>query len=206
MILAIETSTGICSVALLADGEVVEAREERIGRGHAERLVPMIEDLLGHHVPTHILVSAGPGSFTGIRVGIAAAQGLSIGWQVPLAAFSSLSLIAAAARAEAGSDAPILAAMPGGHGELFVQAFGGSPLAPLDDARSLAPADAAALADPDTLLAGPAAQALADAGASCTMHPIDPLARHAALLPADLAALPPLPLYVRAPDAKPKAA
>lgn len=209
MELAIETALHACSAALIEGGRVVADRHEIIARGHAERLVPLVAELLadaGVRRADGIVVDVGPGSFTGIRVGIAAAQGLSIGWQVPLAAFSSLSLIAAAARAEAGSDAPVLAAMPGGHGELFVQAFGAIPLAPIGEARSLSPADAAALADPDTLLAGPAAQALADAGAPGTVQPIDPLARHAALLPAALAALPPLPLYVRAPDAKPKAA
>ena len=71
-----------------------------VGRGHAERLLPMIEELLGGRRPTAILVDCGPGSFTGVRVGLAAAHGLAIGWRVPLAGYSSLALIAAAAERE----------------------------------------------------------------------------------------------------------
>ena len=205
MILAIDTSTGMCSTALILDGTVIDAREERIGRGHAERLVPMIEDLLGAHVPSHVLVSAGPGSFTGIRVGIAAAQGLSIGWQVPVTSFSSLALLAAAARDDAGGTDDITTVMQGGHGELFVQGYGGRTLSALDEPASLPPATAAARHD-RAILAGPAADALAQAGASGTPFTLDPLARHAALLPPPLTALTPTPLYVRPPDAKPKAA
>ncbi|WP_343346001.1 tRNA (adenosine(37)-N6)-threonylcarbamoyltransferase complex dimerization subunit type 1 TsaB [Sphingomicrobium sp. XHP0239] len=205
MILAIETSTGMCSTALIEGGEVLDAREERIGRGHAERLVPMIDELLGSRVPTHILVSAGPGSFTGIRVGIAAAQGLSIGWQVPVTSFSSLALLAAAARSDHGDAADVTAVMQGGHGELFVQGYGGDPLTPVDAPQSLVPNAAATTHDRD-LLAGPAAEALAEAGASGSVMTLDPLARYAALLPPALTSLAPMPLYVRAPDAKPKAA
>ena len=56
------------------------ARDEVIGRGHAERLVPMIDELMAGRAATRIIVGVGPGSFTGIRVAIAAAHGLAIGW------------------------------------------------------------------------------------------------------------------------------
>ena len=69
-----------------ADGTIVASRDEVIGRGHAERLVPMIEEMLDGHVPARILVGVGPGSFTGLRVGIAAAHGMAIGWSIPLSA------------------------------------------------------------------------------------------------------------------------
>src|SRR5687768_8493268 len=76
MILAIDTSTAACSAALFdAAGECVGSADERIGRGHAERLVPMIAELLDGRRADRILVGVGPGSFTGIRVGIAAANG-----------------------------------------------------------------------------------------------------------------------------------
>jgi tRNA threonylcarbamoyladenosine biosynthesis protein TsaB len=65
---------------------VIDERHEVVGRGHAERLVPMIEELLGGRGPTRSWSIAGPGSFTGVRVGLAAAHGLAIGWRVPLPA------------------------------------------------------------------------------------------------------------------------
>ncbi|WP_265561783.1 tRNA (adenosine(37)-N6)-threonylcarbamoyltransferase complex dimerization subunit type 1 TsaB [Sphingomicrobium arenosum] len=205
MILAIETSTAMCSVALLHGDAVVDARAERIGRGHAEKLVPMIEALLGPRIPNHILASVGPGSFTGIRVGLAAAQGLAIGWNVSLAGFSSLAVIAAAARAARPDADRITSVMQGGHGELFVQPFGGRSLKALEAPQSLRPEAAAATLEAD-LVAGPAVDALTEAGATIEAITLDPLADHAALLPAPLRELDLAPLYVRAPDAKPKAA
>lgn len=197
MILAIETSTPFLSLALFEGETLRDVREERVGRGHAEKLVPMIAELLDGRVPDGILVSVGPGSFTGIRVGLAAAQGLAIGWGIPAHGFSSLAVLAASVE----SDGEVTAAMPGGHGELFVQHFARDPLTPLGPPDSLLPEDAAAEARPT--IVGPAADMLADSGAA---HPADPLARHAMALPEALRTLPLAPLYVRAPDAKPKAA
>ena len=98
MILALDTSTAACTAALLErDGTIVASRDEVIGRGHAERLVPMIEEMLDGHVPARIIVGVGPGSFTGLRVGIAAAHGMAIGWSIPLSGMSSLALLAASA-------------------------------------------------------------------------------------------------------------
>ena len=137
MLLVIDTATAACSAALLdGDGAVIDERHEIVGRGHAERLVPMIAELLGGRRPGAILVDCGPGSFTGVRVGLAAAHGpaRSAGG-VPLAGFSSMAALAAAA----GEAARSRLRLTGGHGELFVQSFGDDPLAPLDDA-ALAPA------------------------------------------------------------------
>src|SRR5688572_14154853 len=100
MILIIETTTAACSVALVDGSGLVDQRHELVGRGHAERLVPMIEALLAGRRPDSILVDCGPGSFTGIRVGLAAAQGLRIGWGAKLAGYSSMAAVAAAAGGE----------------------------------------------------------------------------------------------------------
>ena len=70
----------------------LRSRDEMIGRGHSERLVPMLDEMLDGRRADRILVGVGPGSFTGIRVGIAAAQGLAIGWNCELQGMSSLAL------------------------------------------------------------------------------------------------------------------
>jgi tRNA threonylcarbamoyladenosine biosynthesis protein TsaB len=96
MLLVIDSATAACSVALVDGERLLDERHELVGRGHAERLVPMVAELLGGRRPSAIAVDCGPGSFTGLRVGLAAAHGLAIGWRVPLTGYSSLALIAAA--------------------------------------------------------------------------------------------------------------
>ena len=197
-ILVIETATAACSVALLDGDRVVAARHELVGRGHAERLVPMIGEVLteaGTDRADLIQVDCGPGSFTGIRVGIAAARGLAFAWGVPVSGFSALALIAATAKEE------VCVALSGGHGELFVQRFAPAPLTPRDDLQSLRP-EAAALAIPDLLVLGSGAEALVAARGTGRAEETFPNAADARLLPAALADLPPTPLYGRAPDAK----
>jgi len=197
-VLVIETATAACSVALLEGDRVVAARHEVVGRGHAERLVPMIGEVLaeaGTNRADLIQVDCGPGSFTGIRVGIAAARGLALAWGVPVSGFSALALIAATAREDVG------VALSGGHGELFVQRFGHAPLSPADPLQSLRP-EAAALAIPDELVLGSGAEALVAARGTGRAEEAFPNAADARLLPAALTDLPPTPLYGRAPDAK----
>ena len=198
MLLVIDSATAACSAALLdGEGGVIDARHELVGRGHAERLVPMIAELLAGRRPAAILVDCGPGSFTGLRVGLAAAHGLAIGWQVPLSGYSSLALLAAARGAD-----PVAAALPGGHGEIFVQSYGGAPLAPLDPLRSLAP-EAAAAALSAEMIVGPAAAELVALRGWGRAADALPRAADARLLPETLRSLPPRPIYGRAPDARP---
>lgn len=197
MILAIDTSTAACTAALFGDGgECVARADQQIGRGHAERLAPMVAEILEGARAETILVGVGPGSFTGMRVGIAAAHGLAIGWGAELFGMSSLALLAASA----GENGEIAAAMIGGHGELFVQQFG-SGLVPKTEVLNLAPLDAAA-AISSMRLAGPGAAALVDARGWGEAVECWPSAANALLLPEPLRSLPPAPVYVRAPDAK----
>jgi tRNA threonylcarbamoyl adenosine modification protein YeaZ len=198
--LVIETATAACSVALLAGRDVLAARHELVGRGHAERLVPMIGEVLaeaGSPQADLILVDCGPGSFTGIRVGLAAARALGYAWGVPVQGYSALALIAAAQVDEES----VAVAITGGHGELFVQRYALSPLAPLDALRSLVP-EAAAQVIPDALVLGSGASALVAARGLGRAEERFPDAADARLLPLALATLPPSPIYGRAPDAK----
>jgi len=197
-VLVIETATAACSVALLDGDRIVAARHELVGRGHAERLVPMIGEVLdeaGENRADLIEVDCGPGSFTGIRVGLAAARALALAWGVRISGFSALALIAATAKEDVG------VAISGGHGELFVQRFTHAPLAAVDALQSLRP-EAAAQAIADDLVLGSGAEALVAARGAGRAKEAFPNAADARLLPQALTALPPTPLYGRAPDAK----
>lgn len=198
MLLAFDTSSASCTAALFdGDGECLATRDEQIGRGHAERLVPMIDELLDGRAPGHILVGVGPGSFTGIRVAIAAAHGLAIGWNAELAGMSSLALLAAGAE-RAGE---VAVAVSGGHGELFVQQFEGMTSEPQSELRNLPPAEAAAFIDAE-LVIGSGARQLVDARGSGEAREAWPSAAHVLALPAALRSLPAKPIYARAPDAR----
>ena len=197
--LVIDSATEACSVALLDDRDLIAGDYRLLGRGHAEALVPMIAALPGNGRADRIAVALGPGSFTGVRVGLAAARALALAWQCELVGYPTLALVAAMARAEAGSQA-CTAVMTGGHGEWFMQAFGPDGL-PLAELASLPPQDAAA-AGTTSLYAGTQAEALVALrgdGRGLNLHPD---ARRIALLPAQLFGPADHPLYGRAPDAR----
>ncbi|HEY0627751.1 MAG TPA: tRNA (adenosine(37)-N6)-threonylcarbamoyltransferase complex dimerization subunit type 1 TsaB [Sphingomicrobium sp.] len=199
MILALDTSTAACTAALLErDGTIVASRDEMIGRGHAERLVPLIEEMLDGHVPSKILVGVGPGSFTGLRVGIAAAHGMAIGWSIPLSGMNSLALLAASAPAGEGK---VTAAVAGGHGELFVQTFDRRKLTATGPILNLTP-QAAAMKVDAPLVVGSGADALVGARHSGEALPLFPTASRALSLPELLRSLECKPIYARAPDAQ----
>lgn len=198
--LAIETATAACSVALIEDGLVVASDHAVVGRGHAERLLPMIAALPGGGRCNAILVDIGPGSFTGIRVGIAAARALGFAWGVPVTGYASLALLAAI---DGGEDATTVA-IEGGHGELFLARYGGDPLAEIEAPRSL-PFDMAVATVAARRIIGNAAQRLVDAGAVADALDVALDARATVLLPSTLSSLPPVPFYGRGADARPMA-
>jgi tRNA threonylcarbamoyl adenosine modification protein YeaZ len=198
MLLAFDTSSAACTAALFnGAGECVARADEVIGRGHAERLVPMIAELMDGRAATRILVGVGPGSFTGIRVAIAAAHGLAIGWGVELAGMSSLGLLAASA--DTRSDVAV--AVLGGHGELFVQQFDGASLQPTSGLLNAIPAEAARLASAK-LVIGSGSKQLVGARGWGESRDLWPSAANALKLPETLRSLPPKPVYARAPDAR----
>ena len=199
--LVIETATAACSVALIEGGRVIANAHEIVGRGHAERLLPMIAALPDQGRAAHILVDVGPGSFTGVRVGLAAARGLAIGWGSEVRGYSSLALIAAAHFAADPACARLAVVLEGGHGEVFMQVYQASPFAADAPLRSLDPA-AALEAIGDLPAIGSGMRRLAAIAPDRTLAEAWPDAMDARLLPGEFAVLPPSPIYGRAPDAK----
>lgn len=103
-ILALDTSTEHCSVALWRDGEV-DARHEHVGQRHSQRLLPMVDELLGHHglavkALDGIAFGQGPGSFTGLRIACGVTQGLAFGAGLPVVGVVTLLALAEGAQAE----------------------------------------------------------------------------------------------------------
>ena len=197
--LVIDTATAACSVALIEGGAVIARIHEILARGHAERLVPMIAELPDGGRAERIAVDCGPGSFTGVRVGIAAARGLGLGWGVPVHGYSSLALIAAAAFAR--EPRPALAvALEAGHGEVFMASFDAT-LATILPLASLKPEAAVSALDRLPAVGNGVARLLAVDPSLDAIEAL-PDAADWRLFPPALAMLPPKPIYGRAPDAK----
>lgn len=195
--LVIDTALAAQSLALLDGARVVAARHSVIGRGHAEALMPALAALLdeGGATPARILVDVGPGSFTGLRIGIAAARALGLAWGVPVVGYPSLALAAAPVFA-AHPDTRLAVVAEAGRGLLYAQLLDRDLVAEAEplvlDAVGVAAwlPGGLALAGPGAARV-PGARVLADAW---------PDARDAALL-REAATLPPVPRYLSAPDA-----
>ncbi len=194
-ILAIDTSTGPCSVAVWHNGKITAYVENTKPVVQSAELIGMIEAALKQSAITYndltqIAATTGPGSFTGIRVGLASARGIAFATKRPTVGYTTLEVVAAAARKE--NPGPVLAVLNAGKGEYYYQPFdaSGTPLAePL-------------LAAPETALAlgGTIAGNIPGATCSITFPRAHALAELAALKPAGSQAL--RPYYIRPPDAK----
>lgn len=197
--LAIECATEACSVALFDDGELVANEHHEIGRGHAERLIPMIARLPNKGRSDKIMVSRGPGSFTGVRIGLAAARALGVAWGAEVTGYPTLCLIASLAQQEHPGHS-ISVVMNGGHGEWFIQDFDADGRA-LDDLVSL-PVEAALRRPSQQLIAGNRAQEYAQgAEFKRIIANILPDARGAHLIAPSIVSTNIAPLYGRPPDA-----
>jgi tRNA threonylcarbamoyladenosine biosynthesis protein TsaB len=210
MILALETSSSLCAVCLYDDAarRVVLEVSNDIGRGHAERLMDDIGDALklaglAYKDVTMLVCGVGPGSFTGIRVGVAAARGFGLALKVPVHGVTSLQAIALQAAPQAGS-AQILAAMDAGRDEVYLQLFDENAM-PLTESKAVRVEH---LSGSVPLMPAMICGSGAALFAGQVVHPalIGPTASAvamAAIHPAMRAE--PKPLYLRAPDAKPQA-
>jgi tRNA threonylcarbamoyladenosine biosynthesis protein TsaB len=195
--LIIDTATRACSVALFEGDACLGAYYEEIGRGHAERLVPMIAQLPDRGRADSIHVNVGPGSFTGIRVGVSAARALALAWKVPCHGYGCLDLVAAMARN--GDALAVDVAMTGGHGEVYFQSFDASGVSTAPPV-SLPPAQAAE-AVASGYVVGDMADAIIGLRGTGEAKPTLPDARRWLEI-ADVPPTAPQPAYVRGPDAK----
>lgn len=123
-LLAIETATESCSVALV-HGQTIVARSELAPRRHAERVLPMADELLaeagiGKHALDAIAVGRGPGAFTGVRLAVSLAQGMAMALDRPVIPVSSLAALALEAPED---DAAILAVIDARMGEIYAACY-----------------------------------------------------------------------------------
>jgi tRNA threonylcarbamoyladenosine biosynthesis protein TsaB len=195
--LAIDATTQACSVALFEQGALLAGDYRLLGRGHAEALVPMIAGLPDQGRADGIVVGLGPGSFTGVRIGLAAARALGVAWGIPVLGYPTLALIAAMAQARAAGD--VLVATTGGHGEWFTQSFGAGG-APVSALQSQKPDEAAQ--NMHERVAGNEAEALVGKRGFGAATPLWPDAREVLHLPQSCFTQDLSPLYGRAPDAR----
>jgi tRNA threonylcarbamoyladenosine biosynthesis protein TsaB len=217
IVLGFDTSAGACSAAVLgADGDVRAHCRRMLERGHAEILMPMLQEVLAAAAVDFtglglLAVTTGPGTFTGIRIGLAAARGLALASGLPLLGVTSLEAVAAAVPEEERAGRILLVAIDSRRDDLFIQAFDAQNQ-PLGPAQAVAALDLAAAAPAGAILvAGDAAERAAgllraagrDAGAAHASGPPD--AVHVVELarrrwrpdqPPPL----PRPTYLRAPD------
>jgi tRNA threonylcarbamoyladenosine biosynthesis protein TsaB len=218
-VLAIDTALEACSAAVLDTETGVLASEMRpMVRGHAEALIPLVSKIMGEaHTAfaelDRIATTTGPGSFTGLRVGIAAARGIALSAEKSAVGLTTLAAFAAPHIASDDSIG-IAVAIDARHGHVYLQVFGpggrtlvAPRIASVRDAVRIA-------ATGPTRLAGNAAEALASAWPPNEMPPVlvdqQPMpdiawvARLGAVANGGPASL--KPVYLRAPDAQPQAA
>ncbi|MEZ5913298.1 MAG: tRNA (adenosine(37)-N6)-threonylcarbamoyltransferase complex dimerization subunit type 1 TsaB [Paracoccaceae bacterium] len=205
MVLAFDTSAAHCAAALLWGQTLLDERREAMAKGQAERLMPLLQDMLTDAGRTWgdlaaIGVGIGPGNFTGIRISVAAARGLALALGIPAVGVSTLE---AQAHGVAGG---VISTLDARRGAIYFQAFGlGEPSGAMLTAPDRLPA----------LPAGASPSCIGDGAAGMAQHyrgratlPREPLAvaiaRIAAVRWQD-APTRPVPLYLRSADATPPA-
>lgn len=205
IVLELDTCLSSCSVAVFDGERVVASAREVMARGHQERLAPMAREVMAEAGLTfdrvaRIAVTVGPGSFTGLRVGVAFAKGLALALDKPTVGIGTLEALAAEARGL------VFPAIDARRGQLYLQAFedGKALMAPDALSIDIAAARVAELSHGRvfTLVGsgGSLVAPLAPAARFLDVEGAD--ARHVARLAAGRTPAPLKPLYLRAPDAK----
>ncbi len=209
-VLAFDCSMQACSAAVVADDRLLARRSLGMARGQAEALMPMVlavlaEAGLGWPDIGLVAVTVGPGTFTGLRIGLAAARGMALAGNLPVAGVTTADAIAHSVPESERRGRTLVVAIDGKRADLFAQPFG-PDLTPLGPPAALMPEAAARLAAGPLVVAGDAASRIAairpDAVMSSVQGPPDPevIARLAAHHHAAGRGLPPAPLYLRPPD------
>ena len=229
IILSLDTCLGACSAAVLDGERVLAVASEAMERGQQERLGPLVLEVVeragvGWGAIERVAVTVGPGSFTGLRVGLAFAKGVGLARGVPVMGVGTLSALAASVNDAARPSAPstafggpppplqgggtVLVAVDARRGQVWMQAFeGGAALGPPEapDAAEAGWRAAALVGGGAVTVVGSAAEMVAGAlpGASVLdLAAPDPVAVARLGAAADAAKAPPVPIYLRAPDAK----
>jgi tRNA threonylcarbamoyladenosine biosynthesis protein TsaB len=165
IVLGVDAASTACSAAVLIDGRVAAERFMAMERGQAEALVPMIGEVLANAGVAvaglgAVAVTVGPGAFTGVRIGLAAARGLAVATGLPCVGITTFEAVAEPVAGELGPGATLVAAIESKREEIFLQAFDGA-LVPLGEAFAATPEEAAArLPGGELVVAGDAAQRL----------------------------------------------
>jgi tRNA threonylcarbamoyladenosine biosynthesis protein TsaB len=211
IVLGFDCAGGQCAAALLEGDRIVAERRIVSERGHAQALMPLLVDLTTESGIQfvdidRIAVTTGPGSFTGIRVALAAAHGLALALGIPIIGVTVFEAMAAMAARSGIPASRLLVAIESRRNECFVRLFDASGL-PLGDPAMLAPQNVPAWSGPESLaLAGDAARRVAPHfPGDVPLLPIEQvdvgiLARIAA---GRVSGPPPAPFYLRAADASP---
>ncbi len=205
--LSVDTSLGACQAAVLDGDRVLAAASEAMTRGHQERLAPLVQETLAasglaFNDLERIGVVLGPGSFTGLRVGLAFAKGLGAALSLPVAGVGALEALAE------GAPADVLAIIDANRGQAYVQAFrDGHALTEPHNRDVTDLEDLLGALSPTLTLVGPGTHLALPRRPDARVLErtvADPatIARLASTRPAGRLT----PLYLRAPDAKPSAA
>ncbi|MFC2969304.1 tRNA (adenosine(37)-N6)-threonylcarbamoyltransferase complex dimerization subunit type 1 TsaB [Acidimangrovimonas pyrenivorans] len=203
LILSFDTSAARCAAALLSGDRLLAERSEDMERGQAERLMPLLEELLaeagaGWRDLAAIGVGIGPGNFTGIRIAVAAARGLALALAVPAIGVNGFEALAL------GQDGPVLCSLDGRRGRCWIAPPDQLDLAELTTPEELAGALPVAFLERDVI--GHRAEEIAALTGGRALPPAAPLAEAIARIAAARRATPqqrPAPLYLRSADAAP---
>jgi len=215
ILLAIDTASTLCAACVYdsaADKELGRVVLD-LGKGHAEHLTGVVDDAMrqagvGFPELGRIVVSVGPGSFTGVRVGVAAARGYALALNIPAVGVTTLEAIAAETRSLAGARI-LMTALDGGRGEIFLSVYDGDGALLFGPVATTLQGAAALAREHMPLLVGTAAKAVADearAGLELGAHgSTADIGVYARLGATGDVGEKPKPLYLRDADAKPQA-